>query len=223
MTPEEAAGFSNASLVGTYAEIAITADVGAIGICNMDGEGGYTCTSIANVPGQKKDRLVVPLTSTGTYTLTASGVGIASGVQTAPDGSTSSGSNLFAVTHASAIGHNLLATQLDSGSARKDGSADHGVLKRLPDMGNVDGGYSNASVDGVYALTAPVGPAVAGVCNMDGMGSFTCTFTAAFADEKGAMQTITIEDTGEYTVTSEGMGTVHFVQHLARRLNGRGY
>jgi len=189
-------------------------NVGVIGLCNMDGVGAFTCNFTVNAPGQNNDRVIAPISSSGTYTLTAGGIGFAPEEQKNPDGSTSKGVNLFTVTDAKVVGHNLLATQIDSSSPDGNGGTSHALLKRLPDMGNVQGGFSNASVDGVYALTSPYGPGVASVCKMDGAGNFACSLTGAVPDQNGASQFVTITNSGEYTVTSDGMGAVHFVNQL---------
>jgi len=208
--PEAPPGFDNSSFTGTYAAISINGDTGVIGLCNMDGVGAFSCNFTVNVPGQNKDRMVVPASSTGTYSLTAEGIGLAPEEQKAPDGTTNKIVNLLAVTDAKAVGRHLLATEVDSASPNDQGGTDHSVLRRLPDVGNIEGGFSNASVDGVYALSSPFGPGVVGICHMDGAGNFVCDLTAAAPGDNGNMQMLSIANTGAYTVTSDGMGSVHY-------------
>jgi hypothetical protein len=209
--PDEPASFDNASLTGTYAVTQIDSNVAVIGLCDFDGAGALKCNATINAPGQNNDRIVFPASNTGTYTLTAAGVGLAQEVETGPDGSKAKAFDLFAVTDAKAVGHNLLATQIDSSSPNGNGSTSHAVFKRLPDMDSVEGGFSNASLNGVYALSSPIGPGEAGICHMDGEGNFTCDFSAAHTDEKGEAQTASASISGVYTVTSDGMGSIHYV------------
>ena len=212
--PDAPLSFSNASFVGTYAAVSIDPYAGIIGLCNMDGVGTFDCDLLINVPGENGDRIVDQASSSGTYTMTAFGIGVAPEEQTYSDGSTSTVVNLFTVTDASVVGHNLLATEIDSSIPDGNGGTIHSVLKRLPDLGYVYGGFSNASVDGVYSLTSPIGPGIASICQMDGAGNFACSLTIAVPDEDGGSQFMTITNSGEYTVTSDGMGTVHYVNTL---------
>jgi hypothetical protein len=212
--PDAPLSFSNASFVGSYAAISLDPNVGVIGLCNMDGVDAFTCNLTVNAPGENNDRMIAPVSTSGTYTLTSGGIGFAPEEQKNPDGSTSNVVNLFTVTDAKVVGHNLLATQIDSSIPDGNGGTSHSVLKRLPDMGNVQGGFSNASVDGVYALTSPFGPGIASVCKMDGAGNFACSLTVAAPDQNGAPQFVTITNSGVYTVTGDGMGSVHYVNNL---------
>jgi hypothetical protein len=212
--PDAPLSFSNASFVGTYAGISLDPNVGVIGLCNMDGVGAFNCNFTINAPGENDDRIVDQASSSGTYTMTAVGIGFAPEEQTYSDGSTSDVVNLFTVTGASVVGHNLLATEIDSSVPDGNGGTSHSVLKRLPDMGNVQEGFSNASIDGIYALTSPFGAGIASVCAMDGAGNFACSLTAAVPDENGGSQFVTITNSGEYTVTSDGMGSVHYANTL---------
>jgi len=221
--PDVPAGFSAASIAGNYALTQYDANSGAVGLCNFDGESAFTCSFTVNAPGKNKDRMEIPLTSTGTYTLTDQGIGIALEEQKLPDGSTSNVVNLVSVSDAKAIGHNLLATQLQASFPDGNGGMAHALLTRLPDTGSAEGGFSNASVDGAYALSSPFGPGFAGICHMDGAGSFVCDFTVGFPDEKGSMQTLSLSNSGEYTVTSDGMGVVHFVNSMPDGTTQEGY
>lgn len=212
--PDAPLSFSNASFVGTYAAVSIDPAVGVIGLCNMDGVDTFDCSLTINLPGDKDDRIVDYAASNGTYTMTAVGIGFALEEQTYSDGSTAEVVNLFTVTDASVVGHNLLATEIDSSVPDGNGGAFRSVLKRLPDLGNVPDGFSNASIDGVYALTSPFGPGIASVCQMDGAGNFGCSLTVAVPDEDGGSQFVTITNSGVYTVTSEGMGSIHYINEL---------
>jgi hypothetical protein len=49
---------------------------------------------------------------------------------------------------------------------------------------------------------------------MDGAGNFACSLTVAAPDQNGAPQFVTITNSGVYTVTGDGMGSVHYVNNL---------
>src|SRR3954471_19357121 len=164
--PDAPLNFSNAGFVGTYAVISMAPNMGIIGLCDVDGVGAFKCNATVNAPGQNDDRAVLQITSSATYTMTSVGIGFAAEELMFPDGSTSNGIDLLTVTGAKVIGHNLLATQIDNAAPDGNGGTTHITLKRLPDLGNVDGGFSNASVDGIYSLTSPFGPGIASVCKM---------------------------------------------------------
>jgi hypothetical protein len=137
----QAADFDNASLQGRYALVGLGGDHAAasIGITHFDGRGNLQRTLILNAPdsASAQTRKIVPITSTGTYEITASGIGTAQLTNTLPDGSTFSVHLDFVVRQAEAneTGGKLQALEIYS-MEREPGIAAQLVtfsLHRLPD------------------------------------------------------------------------------------------
>jgi predicted ester cyclase len=100
----------------------------------------------------------------------------------------------------------LVAFVLFSGSARAR------PLDAPPAAPTQNGGFTNASFQGNYALTGFLGAnvaAVVGVCHFDGNGHFNCTYTGNGPGEKGKRNIAPMTDKGEYTVNADGTGTIH--------------
>src|SRR3954469_13060744 len=75
-----------------------------------------------------------------------------------------------------------------------------------------EGGFTNASFQGNYALTGFVGAnvaAIVGVCHFDGDGHYNCTYTANAPGENATRQIFPITDKGEYTINADGTGKIH--------------
>jgi len=73
-------------------------------------------------------------------------------------------------------------------------------------------GFTNASLQGNYALTGFVGAnvaAIVGICQFDGDGHFHCTYTANAPGENGKRNIFPITDKGDYTINADGTGTIH--------------
>lgn len=73
-------------------------------------------------------------------------------------------------------------------------------------------GFTNASFQGNYALTGFVGAnvaAIVGICHFDGSGHFNCTYTANAPGENGKRAIFPITDKGDYTINTDGTGTIH--------------
>jgi predicted SnoaL-like aldol condensation-catalyzing enzyme len=100
----------------------------------------------------------------------------------------------------------LVAFVLFSGRARAR------PLDAPPAAPTQNGGFTNASFQGNYALTGFLGAnvaAVVGVCHFDGNGHFNCTYTGNGPGEKGKRNIAPMTDKGEYTVNADGTGTIH--------------
>ena len=209
--PGVGSGFTNASVQGVYAVTSINGDLGVIGHCTMDGAGSFDCSVHVNMPTEAGDRNVVATTSSGTYTVTAGGLVMAHELQGNPDGSTTPVDHLGVVVDVQAIGSHLLVKQWNDVALGPDQSTNYSTLKRLPDMSQAAGGFSNASLVGTYALSGQTGTGVAGICNMDGAGSLGCSITLLVPGENGEAMMIPASATGTYTVTADGMVALHHV------------
>ena len=216
-----AGGFSNASIQGSYAVTSVDGNVGSLGICDMDGAGSFKCASVLNTPAAGGNRAVTPVTSTGAYTMTASGIGTVREVESYADGSGDVLNHLFMVTDAQAIGADLLATELSDSAPISADMTIHPVLRRLPDVSSA-GGFSNASLEGVYAIAAQTGSGFVGMCIMDGQGGFTCSSMASAPGPNGENATVPISISGTYTLTASGIGTVHHINTLPDGSKGQG-
>jgi hypothetical protein len=87
----------------------------------------------------------------------------------------------------------LVALVLFSGSARAR------PLDAPPTDLHTGAGFTNASVQGNYALTGFVGAnvaAIVGVCQFDGNGHFHCKYTANAPGEDATRQIFPITDEG---------------------------
>jgi hypothetical protein len=75
------------------------------------------------------------------------------------------------------------------------------------------GGFTNASVQGNYAMYGFAGAnvgGVVGIVNFDGNGHYTGTYTGNFPGENKTRQVApSITNKGEYTVNPDGTGTIH--------------
>jgi dienelactone hydrolase len=99
----------------------------------------------------------------------------------------------------------VLAALLFSGSAPAHAQS-------TPPAAPKDGSFTNASLQGNYALTGFVGAnvaAIVGVCHFDGNGHFNCSYTGNAPGEAGTRKIFPITDKGDYTVNADGTGTIH--------------
>ncbi len=108
--------FSVASLKGDYAVVNHYGDGGnlalGIGTAQFDGTGNLQGTLLLNRPTPTGARELVPLTSTGTYTVNADGTGILLLTVTLPDGTTKSATEDFVIAQTEEIRGILVATRI---------------------------------------------------------------------------------------------------------------
>ena len=69
--------FGNSSLKGTYVYINNTGGIGGAGLITFDGNGKVELAIKVNVPGNNGGRKIVSLSGSGSYSVDASGVGLA--------------------------------------------------------------------------------------------------------------------------------------------------
>ena len=103
-------GFSPASLRGSYALHGVGGpnEAASVGITVFDGAGMATRSLVLNAALPPDGRQVIPIASTGTYTVNPDGTGTALFENRLPNGSTTTFSFDFVITHA------LEATSRDS-------------------------------------------------------------------------------------------------------------
>jgi hypothetical protein len=108
--------FSVASIKGDYAVVNHYGDGGnlalGIGTEQFDGTGNLQGTLLLNRPTPTGARELVPLTSTGTYTVNADGPGIMLLTVTLPDGTTKSATEDFVIAQAEEIRGIPVATRI---------------------------------------------------------------------------------------------------------------
>jgi steroid delta-isomerase-like uncharacterized protein len=101
----------------------------------------------------------------------------------------------------------LAAFVLFSGSARAR------PLEAQPITPAQSGGFTNASLQGNYALVGFAGAnvgGVVGIVHFDGNGHYTGTYTGNFPGENGTRQVVPgVTNKGEYTISPDGTGTIH--------------
>jgi hypothetical protein len=110
------AGFTLASVKGSYAGVTtIGHSVGSAAVVStFDGEGHFSGLGILNIPSPAGQRLIIPITFVGTYTMSANGTGTAALTVTLPDGTELHLNDDSVITQATRHGNQLLATQLFS-------------------------------------------------------------------------------------------------------------
>ena len=99
----------------------------------------------------------------------------------------------------------LVALLLFSGSAPAEAQS-------APPAVSKDGGFTNASLQGNYALTGFVGAnvaAIVGVCHFDGNGHYNCTYIGNAPGEDGTRSIFPITDRGDYSINTDGTGIIH--------------
>ena len=69
--------YNTSNVQGTYAYVNVTGNVGGAGLITFDGNGKVAMAIKVNVPSGKGGRKVVPVKGSGTYTVEASGIGVA--------------------------------------------------------------------------------------------------------------------------------------------------
>jgi hypothetical protein len=108
--------YSVKSLQGDYAAVNHYGDGGnlalGIGTEQFDGSGNCQGTLLLNRPTSTGTRELVPLTSTGTYTVNPDGTGIIYLTVTLPDGTTRTGTEDFVITRTERIRGSLIATEV---------------------------------------------------------------------------------------------------------------
>jgi hypothetical protein len=106
--------FSNASARGQYAIVGTYGNSVAqeLGTQTLDGEGGFVGSSIVNLPGASGERIVVPVSFSGTYDVNDDGTGFDQFTATLPNGTTVTRSEDFVITKAKVIGGALIATEI---------------------------------------------------------------------------------------------------------------
>jgi hypothetical protein len=109
-------GFTLASLQGAYAGVTtIGHNVGSAAVVStFDGEGNFSGSGMLNIPSPSGQRLIIPITYVGTYTMNANGSGTSALTVTLPDGTELHLNDDSVITQATRHGNRLLATQLFS-------------------------------------------------------------------------------------------------------------
>jgi hypothetical protein len=109
-------GFTLASLQGVYAGVTtIGHNVGSAAVVStFDGAGNFSGSGMLNIPSPSGQRLIIPITFVGTYTVNANGSGTAALMVTLPDGRELHLNDDTVITQATRHGNQLLATQLFS-------------------------------------------------------------------------------------------------------------
>lgn len=223
MLPTLTEGFTNASLRGNYAVMRIgyggLQQSAAVGVYAFDGEGRWTGTSIANIPGPAfAVRTQVRVTLEGTYRVDADGSGYGSTRATASveNEPAREFTAVLLITKAEEIDGVLMAQEVSLMEDAVDpltGSLHMNLAIRQPD----GGAFSAASFRGTYAGPGigrgGVTPAAAiglGAVNFRGDGTFTAVDiqnlgATGFAERRNA--TFDTEN-GRYTVNADGSGTI---------------
>jgi hypothetical protein len=106
-------GFTLASLQGVYAGVTtIGQNVGSAAVMTtFDGEGNFSGSGILNIPSPSGQRLILPISYVGTYTVNANGTGTSALTVTLPDGTELHLNDDTVITQATRHGNRLLATQ----------------------------------------------------------------------------------------------------------------
>jgi steroid delta-isomerase-like uncharacterized protein len=91
-----------------------------------------------------------------------------------------------------------------------------GQLTSSPAAMTMTGPFSNASIQGHYALIASVNEGAGiGSCWMDGKGNYTCSITLNVPDGEGGRAIVPLESAGTYQINPDGTGTVQEVVTMA--------
>lgn len=211
--------FTDQSLYGRYAS-AVTGHGGqapgaGIGIIHFQGNGTLLATTIENLPGPVfAQRLLLPFTLDGSYSVHADGTGTASFINRAPDGSVLEIDMIFVITRARTLANGRkLATEVSitlNDLGLNTGNVVTVSAWRIPTQGE----FSNGSLDGSYALTeiGQGGQAPSGgirVFTFDGSGNF---FASVVRNVKGATYgERRLSETslnGTYNVDADGTGAL---------------
>jgi len=107
-------GFTLASVQGAYANVTTLGhNVGSIAtVSTFDGEGNFSGSGILNIPSPAGQRLIIPVTFVGTYTVNADGSGTWALTANLPDGREFRLNDDVVITQATRHGNQLVATQL---------------------------------------------------------------------------------------------------------------
>lgn len=223
MRPTLTEGFNNPSLRGSYAVMRIgyggQRPSAAVGVYDFDGDGRWTGTIVANVPGPVfASRAQVRGTIAGTYQVDADGSGYGSTRATATfeNGATQEFTTTLLITKAEDLGGVKVAQEVSLMEDAVDpltGSLHMNRAIRYPD----GGAFSVASLHGTFGGTGigrggstPAAAIGAGAVNFHGDGSFTEVYVqnlpgTTFAERRNA--TFDTED-GRYTVNADGTGLI---------------
>jgi hypothetical protein len=109
-------GFTLASVRGAYANVTTLGhNVGSIAtVSTFDGEGNFSGSGILNIPSPAGQRVIIPVTFVGTYTVNADGSGTWALTANFPDGREFRLNDDVVITQATKQGRQLVATQLFS-------------------------------------------------------------------------------------------------------------
>lgn len=223
MLPTIAEGFDNASLRGSYAVMRIGygghRQSAAVGVYDFDGNGQWTGTIVANVPGPVfATRAQVRGTIAGTYGVDADGSGYGStrAAVVLDNGAGQEFTTTFLITKAEELDGIKLAQEISLMEDAVDpltGSLHMSRAIRRPDGGT----FSVASFRGTYGGpgigrggSTPAAAIGIGAVNFHGDGRFTAVDIqnlggATFAERRNAI--FDTED-GLYTVSTDGTGTI---------------
>lgn len=122
--------FSLASIRGDYPIVGTFSGHVAIELGNqtIDGRGHFTGSSVVNVPGADGKRRIIPVTFTGTYTVTSDGKGTDSFTVPLPNGTTATFTEDFIITKAEFIHGELIATEIVAAMREPSAVVPGGVL-----------------------------------------------------------------------------------------------
>lgn len=223
MLPTLTEGFNNPSLHGSYAVMRIGygghQQSAAVGVYDFDGDGRWTGTIVANVPGPVfAARAQVRETMAGTYRVDADGSGYGSTRATATfeNGATQEVTTALLITKAEDLAGVKVAQEVSLMEDAVDpltGSLHMNRAIRHPD----GGAFSVASFHGTFGGPGigrggptPAAAIGLGAVNFHGDGSFTAVDIqnlggTTFAERRNA--TFDTED-GRYTVNADGTGMI---------------
>lgn len=223
MLPTLGEGFSNASLHGAYAVSRIGygghSQSAAVGVYRFDGNGRWSGTIVANVPGPVfAARAQLRGTFEGTYSVDANGSGYGStrGTATLENGATQEFTTILLIIRAEEAGGIKVAQEVSLMEDAADpltGSLHMSQAIRHPD----GGAFSVASFRGTYGGPGigrggptPAAAIGLGAVNFHGDGNFTAVDIqnlggTSFAERRNARFDT---ENGRYTVNADGSGMI---------------
>jgi predicted small secreted protein len=209
--------YNLASLQGTYALVGnYGANVAiALGTRTFDGNGNLAGTAIVNEPTAGSTtgaRTLVVASQTGTYTVNCNGTGQFNRVVTTNTGVTAMQVDDFIVTAAIVQNGNLLATTIVDAQEVPSAIVAGGIFLNRTYTLRPTGCYTQASLQGSYAIIGNYGANVAtalGIRYLDGNGNLTGTAIVnepTAGSTTGARTLVTATQAGTYTVNCDGTG-----------------
>jgi len=122
--------FSLASIRGDYPIVGTFSGQVAVELGNqtIDGLGHFTGSSVVNAPSPDGKRRIIPVTFTGTYTVTSDGKGTDSFTVPLPNGTSATLTEDFIITKAEVIHGELIATEIVAAVREPSAVVPGGVL-----------------------------------------------------------------------------------------------